>query len=337
MSGSAVCVPIKSPWVMASADMKPVLLVLVYLSDEHRTLVGERFDMIYAPNDNLGADRSKGAAQILARGAEIRIVLTNGTNGLLAEEINALPKLELICTLGVGFENVALERARERGIAVANAAGTNSECAAEHAMAILLATVRRIPFLNAGVRRGMWRDDIPRPPQISGRRMGILGLGDIGRKVAHRARSFAMEIGYHSRNRQPDVDYRFFDSLPAMAEWCDFLVITAPGGKDTYHMVGSQVLAALGPEGVLVNVARGPLVDTDALAAALRERRILAAALDVYENEPKPPELLLEFDNVILTPHIAGISPQAIHASVLRFIDNAERFLAGQPLVSPVV
>jgi len=263
-------------------------------------------------------------------------VLTNGTNGLLAEEIDALPHLELICTVGVGFENVARDRASERGIPVCNAAGTNDDAVADHAMAILLAAIRRLPFLNNGVRHGLWRDDIPRPPHVSGRRMGIFGLGNIGKKVAKRAQGFDMEIGYHSRTRRDETGLRWFDDIVSLADWCDFLVVCAPGGKATYHIVNEQVLNALGPNGVVVNVARGTLVDTDAVAAALRDKRIWAAALDVYEGEPTPPKALLEFDNAILTPHIGGISPQAIHASVVRFLENAEAHYAGRPLLTQV-
>lgn len=317
--------------------MKPLLLVLVYLSDTHRALVAESFDMIYAPNEGLGADRSNGAAHIAARGAEIRVVLTNGTNGLLAAEIDAMPNLELISTVGVGFENVALDRARARGIAVTNAAGTNDDCVADHAMMILLAAIRRLPFLNNGVRHGLWRDDIPRPPHVSYRRMGIFGLGAIGKKIAHRARGFHMEIGYHSRTRRDETGFAYFEDLRSLAEWCDFLIVTAPGGRDTYHIVNRDILDALGPNGVLVNVARGTLVDTQAVADALTDGRIMAAALDVYEHEPTPPDALLGFDNVVLTPHIAGISPEAIHASVQRFLDNAACHFAGKPLLTPVL
>ena len=292
--------------------------------------------MIYAPNEHLGADRSNGQAQIAARGRDIRVVLTNGTNGLLAEEIQALPKLELICTVGVGHENVDLKAAGARGIPVCNAAGTNDDAVADHAMAILLAAIRRLPFLNNGVRNGLWRDDIPRPPHVSGRRMGIFGLGNIGKAIARRARGFDMEIGYHSRTRKDETGFKWFDDLLGLAAWCDFLVIAAPGGKATYHAVDRAVLEALGPQGVLVSVARGTLVDTRAVADALRAKKIWAAALDVYENEPTPPAPLLEFDNAILTPHIAGISPQAIHASVLRFLENAERHFAGEPLLTKV-
>jgi lactate dehydrogenase-like 2-hydroxyacid dehydrogenase len=316
--------------------MKPLLLVLVFLSDEHRALVSESFEMLYAPNENLGADRSNGAAQIAARGQDIRVVLTNGTNGLLADEIAAMPKLELVCTVGVGHENVDLKTASARGIPVCNAAGTNDEAVADHAMTILLAAIRRLPFLNNGVRHGLWRDDIPRPPHVSGRKMGIFGLGAIGRKIAKRALAFDMQIGYHSRTRRDETAYLWFDDILSLASWCDFLVIAAPGGKETYHAVNKPVLDALGPQGVVVNIARGTLVDTQAVADALRDKRIWAAALDVYENEPTPPAPLLEFENAILTPHVGGISPQAIHASVLRFLENAERHFAGLPLLTQV-
>lgn len=316
--------------------MKPTLLVLVFLSEEHRALVAQRFDMIYAPNEKLGADRSNGTAQIAAHGNEIRYVLTNGTNGLLAQEIDALPRLELVCTLGVGFENVALKRASQRGIPVCNAAGTNDSAVADHAMAILLAAIRRVPFLNAGVRNGLWRDDIPRPPHASGRKMGIFGLGAIGRQIAKRAQAFDMEIGYHSRTRRDETGFRWFNDIVSLADWSDFLIIAAPGGQETYHIINADVLNALGPNGVVVNIARGTLVDTDAVADALRDKRIYAAALDVYENEPTPPARLLEFDNAVLTPHIGGISPQAIHASVVRFLENVEAHLAGRPLLTQV-
>lgn len=316
--------------------MKPLLLVLVFLSEEHRLLVSERFEMIYAPNEGLGKDRSNGAAQIAARGQQIRVVLTNGTNGLLADEIAALPRLELICTVGVGHENVDLAAARARGIPVCNAAGTNDAAVADHAMAILLAAIRRVPFLNAGVRTGLWRDDIPRPPHVSGRRMGIFGLGAIGKQIAKRAQAFDMQIGYHSRTRRDEAGFVWFDDILSLARWCDFLVIAAPGGSQTYHIVNAQVLDALGPDGVLVNIARGTLVDTQAVADALRDRRIWAAALDVYEGEPTPPAPLLALENAVLTPHIGGISPQAIHASVLRFLENAQLHFEGKPLATPV-
>lgn len=315
---------------------RPVALVLVFITQAHRELVEQSFDLIYAPNAALGADRSNGAAGIAARGTEIEVVLTNGTNGITTGELDAMPNLKIVCTLGVGYENVPLDYARHRGVAVCNAANTNDDCVADHAMAILLAAVRGVPKLNQQCRAGIWRDDIPRPPHVSGRRMGILGLGAIGRKIAVRALGFSLEIGYFNRAPRTDVSYRYFSNPVALATWCDYLMVTVPGGTHTQHMVNADVLDALGPQGVVVNVARGGVVDTEALANALREGRVYNAALDVYEGEPEPPRILFEFDNVVLTPHVGGISPQAIHASVVRFIENAKLHLAGQPLLSRV-
>lgn len=317
-------------------SIKPTLLVLVYLAPEHRNLLSDRFELLYAPNKRLGVDRSNGQEQINLRGEEIEFVLTNGANGLLPIEIDAMPKLKLICSLGVGFENVAIEHARRCGIPVCNAAGTNHVAVADHAMAILLAAIRRVTFLNNGVRHGLWRDDIPRPPHVSGRKMGIFGLGAVGTEIAKRARGFDMEIGYNSRSRKDQLGFRWFENINSLAQWCDYLIIAAPASEETYHVVNGEVLNFLGPDGVLVNVARGTLVDTNAVATALKQKRIWAVALDVYEFEPTPPSQLFEFDNAILTPHIAGISPQAIHASVMRFIENTEAFLAGKPLLTQV-
>ena len=317
-------------------SIKPTLLVLVYLAPEHRNLLSDRFELLYAPNEGLGVDRSNGQEQINLRGEEIEFVLTNGANGLLPIEIDAMQKLKLICSLGVGFENVAIEHARRCGIPVCNAAGTNHVAVADHAMAILLAAIRRVTFLNNGVRHGLWRDDIPRPPHVSGRKMGIFGLGAVGTEIAKRARGFDMEIGYNSRSRKDQLGFRWFENINSLAQWCDYLIIAAPASEETYHVVNGEVLNFLGPDGVLVNVARGTLVDTNAVATALKQKRIWAVALDVYEFEPTPPSQLFEFDNVILTPHIAGISPQAIHASVMRFIENTEAFLAGKPLLTQV-
>ncbi|MEI2418163.1 2-hydroxyacid dehydrogenase [Orrella sp. JC864] len=316
--------------------MKPLLLVLIPVAEAHRARIAEHFEVLYAPNARMGADRSCGAEQIAARGEQIRAVLTNGSVGLLAAEIDAMPRLELVCALGVGYENIAVEHARSRGIAVANGAGTNDDCVADHAMMLLMAAVRRLPFLNDGVRHGLWRDELPSLPSISFRRLGILGMGAIGGKIAHRARAFHMEIGYHNRRPRDEADGRYFADVQGLARWCDFLVVAAPGGSQTRHLVNEAVLDALGPQGVLVNIARGSLVDTEALARALREGRIQAAALDVYENEPAPPQALLSFPNALLTPHVGGMSPQATAASVQRFLDNALRHFAGQPMVSPV-
>lgn len=309
---------------------RPQVLVLNFMAPHHQALLAPYFEVIYAPTDALRA------AHIAADAATIRAVLTIGSVGLTATEMDALPALELVCALGVGFENIAIAHARARGLALANGAGTNDDCVADHAFALLLAVVRNVPKLDAQCRQGLWRDVLPLPASVSQRRMGIVGLGGIGHKVAQRALGFGMQIGYHGRTPQPQVAHTYFADLVALAAWADFLVVATPGGPATRHLVGAEVLAALGADGYLVNVSRGSVVDTAALAAALRAGQLAGAGLDVYESEPHPPAELLDLDTVVLTPHVGGWSPQAIEASVQRFIENATRHFAGLAVVSPI-
>ena len=303
--------------------MKPVLLILIAMSRARRARLAEVFEIINAPD-------ARSRAEALPRdGARVQIVLTNGSVGLNAMEIDQLPVLTLACAMGAGFENVAVEHARARGVQVVNGAGTNASCVADHAMGLMLATVRRLPQLDRACRDGAWRDDIATPP-------GIIGLGSIGRKIAIRGQAFEMKIGYCSRNDKPDLPYRRFEDVRSLAAWSDVLVVATPGGAPTRHLVDAPVLAALGPTGYLVNVARGSVVDTAALAQALRVQAIAGAGIDVYESEPAPPAALLEFSNVVLTPHVAGWSPQAVDASVDLFLENARRHLAGEAVLTPV-
>jgi len=317
---------------LSAPALRPVpLLVLMPLERAHRAqLEAAGYEVTYAP------DAASRAAAITADGRRLRAVATIGTVGLDADEMDRLPVLEIVCAMGVGHERVALDAARARGIVVANGAGTNDDCVADHAFALLLAAVRGIVPLDRACRAGVWRDALPGLPHLAGKSLGILGLGRIGRKIARRAAGFDMPTGYHGRRRQDDAPYRWFDSLPALAAWCDVLVVATPGGAATHHLVDAGVLEALGPGGVLVNVARGSVVDTAALAAALRTGRLRAAGLDVYESEPQPPEDLIGLDNVVLTPHVGGRSPQATQASVDRLVANLDGHFAGRGAVSPV-
>ena len=310
--------------------MKPVLLITTSVSEAHRAQIAQSFDVIYAP------EPSQTAAAIAGHAARVQAVLTIGSVGLSAAQMDALPQLRLVCALGAGYENIDVAHARQRGIAVANGAGTNDDCVADHAFGLLLATVRGIVHLDRLTREGVWRTALPLPPHVSRKRLGILGLGTIGRKIAQRALGFEMEVGYHNRRPLPELPYRYFDDLPALAQWCDVLVVATPGGPATRHLVNADILRAIGPRGWLVNIARGSVVDTAALAQALRTQALGGAGLDVYESEPAPPAELLDLPNVVLTPHVAGWSPEAVQASVDRFLDNATRHFAGQPMVSPV-
>lgn len=286
--------------------------------------------MINAPDGTL-------AEQAIAKdGQRIEVVLTIGAIGLSAAQMDAMPQLRMVGALGAGYENIDVAYAKSRGIAVSNGAGTNDSCVADHAFGLVIATVRGFVRLNQQTRDGVWRNDIPLPPQVSGKRLGILGLGTIGEKIARRARAFDMTVGYHNRQPKADIEHRYFDSVQALAAWADVLVVATPGGPGTRHLVNAAVLDALGPSGYVINIARGSVVDTAALAAALHEKRLAGAGLDVYESEPLPPAELLALDNVILTPHVAGWSPEAVQATVDLFLQNALRHAAGEALVTPV-
>jgi len=274
-------------------------------------------------------------------GDTVRAVLTNGRGGLSADEMAMLPKLEIVCAVGAGYEAVDLNAARSRGIAIANCPDTNASAVADSAMMLLMAATRHLRQADRHVHGGGWQEQWRvETPTLSGKRLGILGLGIIGSKIAHRAaRGFDMEVGYHNRKAVTGSPYRYFDSLVALATWSDFLVCAAPGGAGTQHLVNADVLTALGAKGYLVNIGRGTVVDTQALIDALRSNRIAGAGLDVLEGEPSVPPVLPEllgFDNVVVTPHCAGRAPEARAAATALVLANLNAYFAGKPLPSPV-
>lgn len=267
----------------------------------------------------------------------LRAVLTNGATGLSAGSIAALPRLEIICCIGVGHENVDLRAAKARGIKVTNGPATNDVTVADHTWALILSAARRIPEADAAVRRGEWMQSRFPRPMVFGKKLGIMGLGNIGRQIAERGeRGFDMEIAYHNRSPRPESPYAYLPSLKALAEWADFLVLAAPGGAGTRHMVNAGILDALGPKGFLINIGRGSIVDTDALVAALHDGRIAGAAIDVVDGEPEVPPSLAAAPNLIITPHIAGRSPEAMMATASLVAANLTAHFAGEPVKTPV-
>lgn len=313
--------------------MKPVLLVLNLQVPAHLQQMAQTFpdfDVVYAPEPD------QAEAAIAEHGARVQCVCTVGASGLTAAQMQRMPKLSLVCAMGAGYENIDVAYAKAHGIAVGNGAGTNDECVADHAMGLLIAAVRGMIKLDRATRAGIWRSAMPLPANVSGKRLGIVGLGTIGAKIAKRAAAFDMPIGYHNRKPREGVTHQYFDDLLALAAWADVLLVATPGGAGTKHLVNAEVLSALGDKGVLVNIARGSVVDTQALAAALRAGELAGAGLDVYESEPLPPQELIELDSVVLTPHVGGWSPEAVQNSVDRFIANMRNHLDGKPLVSPI-
>ena len=274
-------------------------------------------------------------------GDSVRAVLTNGRGGISGAEMALLPKLELVCTAGAGYEAVDLDTARSRGIAVSQCTDTNAPAVADSAFMLLLASVRHLTEADRFVRIGGWQDQWRADtPTVCEKRLGIVGLGRIGNRIARRAAGgFDMEVGYHNRKPVADSPYRYFDSATGLAQWADFLIVAAPGGAGTRHLVNAEVLAALGPKGHLVNVGRGTIVDTEALIEALEAKRIGGAALDVVEGEPATPPILpklLRFDNVTVTPHCAGRAPESQTAATALILANLNAHFAGKPLVTPV-
>lgn len=255
-----------------------------------------------------------------------------------ADIMDALPKTKVIAHHGVGYDGVDVAAATARGIKVSNTPDVLSDEVADFAIGLLIATCRRIPQADRYVREGRWESDgdMTFTTRVHGRKVGILGLGRIGIEIARRCEAFKMDIAYHTRSRR-DVPYTYYDSLVAMARDVDFLIAIVPGGAGTRHMVDRAVLDALGPKGVLVNVARGSVVDEEALIAALRDGRLGAAGLDVFDAEPRVPEALKQMtENVVLQPHQASATHDTRLAMGRLVMENALAGLAGKPLITPV-
>lgn len=310
--------------------MSKTVLVLVESVDDYLPLLEHAgYRLIRAPSPALRADA------IARHAGEIDAVLTRGPLGLTAAEIEALPHLRIICVIGAGYEQVDLAAAAARGIIVTNGAGANAATVADHAMAILLALLRDIPHADASTRRGEWNRVII--PSVSGKRLGLLGFGAVGQAIAKRASlGFDMNVSYHSRTPRQDLPYTWYDSPLHLADAVDILVVATPGGAGTRHLVDAQVLEALGAEGYLVNIARASVVDTQALVMALQQGLIAGAALDVFDDEPAVPDSLKALGNTVLTPHVAGHSPEAARDTVALVLRNLQAFFAGEPVLTPV-
>lgn len=272
------------------------------------------------------------------KGNDLRAALTNGFLGFTRAQMEALPYLEMISVFGVGYENIDLVAAKEKNIMVTNGPNTNTDSVADHAMALLFAITRDIVNDDAAVKQKKWWDEARHlRPTISGKKIGILGLGKIGEAIARRAaKGFEMQVGYHNRHPKVNHLYQYFESATDLAQWADYLVIAAPGGADTKGLVNSAVLQSLGNKGFLINIARGSIVDTNALVEALQTKQIAGAALDVIDGEPHIPEAICHLDNLIITPHSAASSPEAMLVMAELSVKNLIGFFDGSGVVTPV-
>lgn len=283
------------------------------------------------------ADQTDPAGFLAAHGAEFTGVVTTAAMGLKAEVIAALPQLQVISSFGVGYDALAIDAATARGIQVGYTPGVLNDCVADMAFALMLDVSRGVAASDRFVREGQW--PLARfglGTKVSGKRLGIVGMGRIGQAVAERAAGFRMQVGYHNRRPAEGCALAYFDALTALAQWADYLVLTVTGGPGTRHLVNREVLAALGPAGYLINVARGSVVDEAALIDALTARSIAGAGLDVFENEPEVPPALMALDNVVLTPHTASATHETRRAMADLVLDNLHTFYTQGAVRVPV-
>ena len=267
----------------------------------------------------------------------VTAIATMGETGASAELMDALPKAKIIASNSVGVDAIDLAAAKARGIAVTNTPGVLTDCVADLGMALTLAVARRVAEGDRYVRSGQWpKGAMGFGTKLGGKTMGIVGMGRIGQALAQRAAAFDMTIVYHSRHKKPEFRFRYYDDLAAMATASDVLALVIPGGATTRHLVDANILAALGKTGFLVNIARGSVVDEEALVKALHDGVIAGAGLDVFADEPRVPEALLAMDNVVLQPHQASATHETRTAMGQLMIDNLQAHFAGKPLLTPV-
>lgn len=271
-------------------------------------------------------------------GERIRGVVTSTLFGCVdASLLDRLPKLEIIASFGVGYDNVDVLSAANRGVVVTNTPGVLDDEVADVTVGLLIATLRQIPQADRFVRQGRWvQGPFPLSPTLRGRRIGIVGLGSIGKAVAKRLAAFGVLIAYHGRSRQPGIEFDYHPTLVGLAQASDVLIVIVPGGAATKHLIDGDVLAALGTNGVLINVSRGSVVDEHALIRALQSGTILAAGLDVYENEPSVPRELIDMPHVVLLPHIGSASTHTRAAMGQLVVNNLKHWFKHGKALSPV-
>jgi len=267
--------------------------------------------------------------------SKARALITSGLDGAPAELINRMPMLEIITVNSVGYDLVDMKTALSRHIPVTHTPDVLTDDVADLAIGLMIMTSRRLAQADRFVRAGRWRQEkFPVAGKVTGKKLGILGLGRIGRAIAQRAEGFGMEILYTDRARL-NTNYRFLPDLISLAQESDFLMVATSAGPDARHMVNGPVLEALGSDGILINIARGSVVDEKALVAALEGGKLGGAGLDVFENEPSVPEVLFGRDDVVLLPHIASSTRETRGEMGRLVIRNLEAWFTARPLVTP--
>lgn len=270
---------------------------------------------------------------------EIRAVVPSGSTGIDADMMNELPALEIVASFGVGFDKIDLEKCREKGIRVTNTPDVLTDDTADLAIGLAICTMRQICTADRYVRSGAWKvkGDYGLASKFSGKRVGILGLGRIGLAIAKRAEAFNCTVCYHSRSKKPNTNYKYYLNLIDLASNSDVLIVACALTEETRHIINREVINALGPKGVLVNISRGYVVDEPELVKALIEGRLGGAGLEVFEHEPLVPEELFGLDNVVLQPHVGSATVETRKAMADLVLENLEAHVLKKPLLTPVV
>ena len=277
-------------------------------------------------------------AAFAAAAPRIRAIAASGDSKVPASLINALPALEVIAVMGVGYDGVDVAAAKARGVVVTHTPDVLNDDVADLALGLMLSAARQLPAADRWVRDGQWarQGAMPLARKLSGARLGIVGIGRIGQAIAHRAQAFGMSVAYTARSARAGLALAYLPNAEALAAQSDYLVVITPGGAATRHLIDAKVLAALGSEGILINVARGSVVDEQALIEALEQGVIAGAALDVFEDEPRVPERLRALPQVVLSPHIGSATRQTRQAMADLTFANLRAHFSGQALPSPV-
>ncbi len=305
---------------------RPIILQLSPMSAELETALEARGERVRVDPDPdwLGASADR-----------VRIIVTGGQTGAPHALIEALPNLGLIAINGVGYDKVDIAHAAANGVTVTNTPGVLTDDVADLAIGLVIGLLRELPRADAHVRCGAWATgDMPLARKVTGRRFGIVGLGRIGSAIADRLGAFG-PVAYTGRSRKP-VDLPFHPDAASLAAASDVLIVAAAASAETRHLIDARVLEALGPGGVLGHVARGSVVDENALVAAIEGGQIAGAALDVFADEPQVPPALIDSDRTMLTPHIASATVETRAAMAALVLDNIDAFLAGRPLPTPI-
>jgi len=313
--------------------MKPTVLALKSILPDEMELLGSHYNVIPLWEQS---DRS---AFLEARGAEISAILsTYDCEGVKADMMARLPHLKIIGQFGAGYDNIDLVAAKARNIAVTNTPDVLTDDTADLAMQLLLNVARRGIAGDRFVREGLWKKGgFPLTTSLSGKVAGIYGMGKIGQAIARRAAAHNMKIIYCSRSQKGDIPYGYYGKLAALAEASDFLILACSGGPETRHAVNREVLQALGPEGYLINIARGSVVKEDDLIAALEAGEIAGAGLDVFANEPDVPAELLKHESVVLSPHVGSATRETRSVMGRLVVENLNAYFGGRPLLTPVL